>query len=138
MKAIILLLCGMALCLLTQAQTNRYSYNWQLHEKLIDEQFAKKYKAEVLASERKAIEIILPKENADAYMKQFEAGMDAGGGMRMIEHGGKQKILLEFDYASLLEQAYAKGVDSKVLFRRGYFEGMAKSAEHPDVVRPAK
>lgn len=128
MKVIWLLLCGAILCGLTIAQTNQYSYDWQLHEKLIDEQFAKKCKAEVLASERKVIEALLPKEKVDAYMKQFEAGLSSNTGLILIE-GGEQHWL---------ELAYAKGYQTKMVFHRGYFDGLLQSAERPEVTKPVK
>ncbi len=128
MKLTLLLFCGMTFSVLIFAQTTQYSYDWKLHEKLIDEQFEKNCKKDVLLWERKVIEAILPKEKADAYMKQFAAGMASNTGLIMMEGGNNH----------WLELAYAKGYQMKLIFRRGYLEGLVKSGEDPNVIKPIK
>ncbi len=126
MKLPLLLLCGMSFSSLTLAQTTHYSYDWKLHEQMIDEQFKKNGKEDILLWERKVIEAILPKERADDYMKQFEAGMASSAGVIRIEGGDNHLLVL----------AYAKGYQMKVNFHRGYLEGLVKSGENPDVIKP--
>jgi len=134
MKTTVIILCAMAISLHARAeasserQVHRYAYNWQLHEQLVDEQFEKTCKPDVLSAERKTIEVFLPKERADAYMKHFEAGMRSRTGAIMLE-GGNQRWL---------ELAHEKGFQAKMIFRHGYSEGLKKSAENPDVMRAIK
>ena len=128
MKLLLLLLCGISSSTLALAQTTHYSYDWKLHEQLIDVQFEKKCKEDALLRERRVIEAILPKERADTYMKHFEEGMASNTGLIMIEGGDNH----------WLELAYAKGYQIKVIFRLGYFEGLVKSAENPDVMKQIK
>ncbi len=104
------------------------SYDWQLHERLIADLFDKTSKSNVISMERQSIESNFPKEKADAYMKQFEAGMASTVGVIMIE-GGEN---------GWLEQAYRKGFHIKTVFQNGYMEGLLQSAEHPDVMKTIK
>jgi hypothetical protein len=52
-------------------------------------------------------------------MKQFEEGLKSETGIIMIE-GGQNRWL---------EIAYREGYAQKILFRRGYFSGLAQAAE---------
>jgi len=102
----------------------RYSYNCKLHDKLIDGQFEKHCKDFVLEFERSFAKATFPERVANAYMRKFEMGMASNTGIIMIEGG------IERD---LLENSYSRGFLMKLIFRDGFFQGLLKSAEHPDV-----
>ena len=113
---------------ISSAVAHKSSYNWQLHESLIDDIFTKTSKDDVISSERNTIESIFSKDKADAYMTQFEAGMASTSGVILIE-GGQN---------AWLERAYRKGWKAKLVFQNGYMEGLVQSAEHSGIMKTIK
>lgn len=110
-----------------QGEKIHSSYDWQLHEELIDKQF-EEYKPQVLQVEREKIESLLTKDKAEIYMKRFEEGMRSSTGFIMIE-------AVENHW---LEIAYQSGYKCKELFRQGYFKGLIKAAESPEMRIPIR
>ena len=88
-------------------------------QKQMDDLFARKLAPQILAAEREKIEALLPREKADAYLKQFESGMKSATGGIMIE-GGEN---------AWLERAFRAGYQQKIFFQTAYMEGMMRAAE---------
>ena len=119
-KIIIIIAVLMMLIPLSYGQEVK-AYDWKSHQELIDKQF-EEYAQHVLQTERQKVESLLPKDKADKYMEYFEKGMRSNTGSMMME-GGESRWL---------EVAYQCGYQQKELFRKGYFEGLVKSAESPE------
>ena len=100
------------------SQTNTTTYEWKGHDDRIDALFYE-YAPIVLKQEREKIEAILPKDDADKYMKWFESGLNSNTGIVDIEDGSNR----------WLEIACYAGYAQKTLFRHAYFEGLTRKAE---------
>lgn len=103
---------------LTGSGTKTEKIDWQGLEKRVDSLFEKQV-PQLLKNEREKIGALVPKEKTEEYMKRFEEGMRAGGGIIMIEGGENQ----------WLEIAYREGYNQKQLFRSGYYAGLSGKAE---------